>query len=106
MHPPDKAALPHNTRAIKLGLPATLTIRQWAKTVWHFNKQCAYCQGKHEVLEHYIPLELGGGTTIDNCVPACKRCNLKKNRTHPDQLDGMFPVENLARICEYLASIA
>lgn len=66
-----------------------LTLRAWATTVEHFHGLCAYC-GKRPgvVIEHVLPLALGGGTTVDNCVPACQECNGKKGSRHPDSLDG------------------
>lgn len=74
----------HLNRAREHNLPATLTIQQWYERVRDFNGLCAYCQKKpYEVLEHSTPLSKGGGTTTDNCVPACQSCNvLKAMRGH------------------------
>lgn len=73
-------------RARKAGTPATLTLGQWISTLKRYTHHCAYCQiGPYEVLEHYIPLTLGGGTTEENCVPACQSCNLKKRNEHPEK---------------------
>lgn len=73
-------------RAIEAGTPATLTIDEWIKTLEHFNYKCSYCGKDYEVLEHYIPVSKGGGTTKDNCVPACASCNNLKRSKHPDNL--------------------
>jgi hypothetical protein len=60
-------------RAQNAGLPATLTIGQWLKTLDHFQWLCAYCQAQavegYIGLDHYLPLYLEGGSTPDNCVP-------------------------------------
>jgi len=32
----------------------------------------------HEFIEHYLPVGVAG-TTVNNCVPACKRCNTMKD---------------------------
>lgn len=74
-------------RAIDAGLPATLTLEQWIATLKFYQGRCAYCRvGPYEAIEHFIPLTLGGGTTADNCVPACKTCNSSKGVRHPDSI--------------------
>jgi HNH endonuclease len=67
------------TRARKSNLVADLTMGQWIQTLKHFDYSCAYCGGRYEVLEHYLPIVRGGGTTQSNCVPACQRCNIQKD---------------------------
>jgi 5-methylcytosine-specific restriction endonuclease McrA len=104
--------LQHLRRAEKLGLPATLTMEEWEEATEHFEGMCAYCQEKPwQVLEHFIPLGLGGGTTSDNCVPACRSCNNAKGSYHPLQLPlnifpgapGLTRVDNgLERVQAYL----
>jgi 5-methylcytosine-specific restriction endonuclease McrA len=97
----------HRKRAIKAGTPATLTVREWAEAISYFNNKCGYCNKKpYQVLEHYLPLSRLGGTTADNCIPACASCNSKKGSIHPNDLGKIFPSDNLARIREYLASVA
>jgi 5-methylcytosine-specific restriction endonuclease McrA len=76
----------HCQRAEKLGLPATLTLEQWLDTLNHFNRKCAYCQGSYTVLEHFIPLNYPVGTTKQNCVPSCNKCNGIKGPYHPEAL--------------------
>lgn len=76
----------HLYRARKAGTPATLTLGQWITALKRYHYLCAYCQtNPYEVLEHYIPLSSGGGSTEENCVPACKSCNSKKRNEHPEQ---------------------
>lgn len=72
-------------RAKHADVPATLTIVEWLITLNNFHWKCAYCQtGPYEVMEHYIPVTLGGGTTAENCVPACFSCNARKAAKHPE----------------------
>ena len=68
-------------RAQKAGLPATLTIEEWDLTLDRFDRSCAYCGAPWVVLEHAQPIALGGGTTADNCLPACRVCNTRKRDT-------------------------
>lgn len=92
----------NNARARDAGLPATLTTKEWTKTLDHFNWKCAICLvGNYQVLEHFIPLALGGGTTVDNCIPACVSCNTIKADRHPTTLsDDLIP--NIMEIQHYL----
>ena len=94
-----------NKRAINLGLPGTLTLEEWIKTLEHFNWKCAYCQGKYVLLEHFIPLEFGSGTTWENCVPSCASCNALKSSHHPEILSAdTTALPSLQSIREYLES--
>jgi 5-methylcytosine-specific restriction endonuclease McrA len=66
-----KAQIQH---ARTLDAEATLTIMDWLRILEQFEWQCAYCQTKpFEIMSHIIPLP-HGGTTPQNCVPACYRC--------------------------------
>ncbi len=92
----------HRCRARKLGLVADLTLAQWNETKEHFHYTCAYCQSAGiYCLEHFIPLELGGGTTKWNCVPSCIKCNRKKNGLHP-ALVKCIPEQDIERVRGYL----
>lgn len=89
----------HLRRARQAGLPATLTMEDWYENVYHFQGKCAYCQMKpYAVLEHYISLSSGCGTTADNCVPACQSCNVRKYQ-------GSLDKSALQRVERYLATL-
>jgi len=71
-----------NQRAKQAGARHDLTIEQWLETLEYFNYRCAYCGGKYEVIEHYLPVQKAG-TTVSNCIPACLSCNaLKDAKNH------------------------
>jgi 5-methylcytosine-specific restriction endonuclease McrA len=99
-----KAVKFHNKRAEIIALPATLTLEQWQQTLKDFNNQCAYCSdGDYEVLEHFIPLIFGGGTTAHNCVPACNSCNSIKSDQHPSMMPASSVItEGLEHVKQYL----
>ena len=100
---PSSIVSAHLSRAKEAKVPATLTVKQWIATVDYFNNKCAYCQNRpFQVLEHFLPISLGGGTTQENCVPACKKCNGKKNSAHPDMFDQIFPQDKIEKIKHYL----
>jgi len=68
-------------RARSLTADATLTLVDWFIILEQFGWHCAYCQSKpFEVMSHVIPLPRGG-TTPDNCVPACYSCSTGKRKT-------------------------
>lgn len=76
-------------RAWRKKAKCNLTLRAWATTVAYYHSMCAYCGKRpYQVIEHVLPIALGGGTTVDNCVPACCECNTKKGSRHPDTLTG------------------
>jgi 5-methylcytosine-specific restriction endonuclease McrA len=54
--------------------------KDWENCKNHFNNKCAYC-GSDGVLhqEHFVPLSKGGEYTVENIIPACKRCNSSKS---------------------------
>ncbi len=100
-----KRVYQHIARAESLGRQATLTFKQWIGTLHTFGWKCAYCPDDFECIEHFLPISLKGGTSVDNCLPSCGSCNARKNDRHPDDLDRIFPAANLQRIRDYLASV-
>jgi 5-methylcytosine-specific restriction endonuclease McrA len=89
-------------RAHKRGLPATLTVVEWVQTLIDFEYRCAYCRGSFHDLEHYVPISQGGGTTVDNCVPACSSCNSSKVRPNVRSSTRRVSAESLDRVGGYL----
>lgn len=88
------------TRARKNGLADTLTIAEWIQTLIDFGRRCAYCGGPYKLMDHYIPIRLGGGTTAQNCVPACVACNFSKERDQPTRVSQ----QRLEEVGAYLAN--
>lgn len=65
-------------RARALGVAATLNVIDWFTILDRYAWKCAYCQsGPFQVMSHQIPQAVGG-TTPENCVPACHRCIFKR----------------------------
>ncbi len=69
-------------RARVNGCEATLTTAQWAAKLRSSQACCYYCHKRIGyralTLEHIVPVANGGGTTDENCVPACMDCNLSQ----------------------------
>lgn len=73
------ASAAHRRNARKKGLISDLTTQQWRIILFMYNGRCAYCGSDTEIQqEHVIPISRGGGTTMGNIVPACKKCNMSK----------------------------
>lgn len=80
----------HMSRARVRSLPATLTLEEWTRTVSDFEGLCSYCMAAPvAVLEHFIPVTRGGGTTAGNCLPSCGPCNGRKH--------GKMPADAMSR---------
>ncbi len=48
--------------------------------------RCCYCGSTKDLtIDHVIPKSLGGKTTWENVVTACKRCNTRKKNRTPEQ---------------------
>ena len=71
--------------ARKRSLLATLTPLQWEAIKAAYRHRCAYCGKKLKqfTMDHVIPLNKGGPTTMGNIVPACSSCNSKKSTNLP-----------------------
>jgi 5-methylcytosine-specific restriction protein A len=65
--------------------------RELRQSQWWKNRiakgVCHYCGAqvppKELTLDHIVPLVRGGKSTRGNCVPACKKCNSRKQSLTP-----------------------
>lgn len=86
-------------------LTPDLTTEQWMETLKHFHFMCAYCQkNPYECLEHFVPMTIGGSTTISNVVPSCLSCNVRKSGIHPSKVTRL-PTEYIERVRNYLLQL-
>jgi 5-methylcytosine-specific restriction endonuclease McrA len=66
-------------RSRKLNAGGSYTYVEWLLLVAAHSGRCAYCAAVAVVhADHRIPLARGGSNSIDNIVPACRSCNLRK----------------------------
>jgi 5-methylcytosine-specific restriction endonuclease McrA len=71
------------------------------RNVWHrWGKRCYWCgcplNDTEFTIDHVIPRAEGGGSTIDNMVPSCRKCNLRKGRMSGYEfiiMYGLMPLE-------------
>jgi 5-methylcytosine-specific restriction endonuclease McrA len=84
----------------ELKIPAVMRLIKLIRTIYRssvaFTKRnvlirdgfkCAYCGARRERLsiDHIIPRSRGGRTNFENCVAACKSCNLRKGGRTPSE---------------------
>ena len=75
-------------RAKMLEAEATLTLVDWLVILDIFDWRCAYCQAKaFQIMSHIVPLP-HGGTTPENCVPACYGCSSKCKKSARERLQA------------------
>lgn len=89
-HPEQCRAYCARRRTLKRNLPATLTIKEWQRTIIECGNMCVYCDipftdklKPHQA--HFLALTEGGGYTKENILPACWLCNSRVgNRVFKD----------------------
>jgi 5-methylcytosine-specific restriction endonuclease McrA len=79
-----------------------LTIQQWMTVINHFTKNegdvlkitCVYCgrlfPPNRIGIDHFIPMIIGGKTTLSNCVPSCYVCNTMKGALTGTEFLGLL----------------
>jgi 5-methylcytosine-specific restriction endonuclease McrA len=80
---PNRAAVRramHNRRRGRVRGYPSFTAGEWLALVASYAGRCAYCGAAAALhADHRLPLSRGGANTIDNILPACARCNLRKH---------------------------
>jgi 5-methylcytosine-specific restriction endonuclease McrA len=89
-----------NADGAEVKIPAVMRLIKLIRTIYRtsvaFTKRnvlirdhfrCAYCGASKEKLsiDHIIPKSKGGKMTFENCVAACRACNLKKGGRTPSE---------------------
>jgi len=66
-------------RSRKLGVGGAYSYVEWLLLVVEYGGRCAYCS-RVAILhaDHRTPLAHGGSNRIENILPACAPCNLRK----------------------------
>lgn len=70
-----------------MGATGTISAQEWEAKLALYDRRCAYCgkQPPRLHMEHMIPLSRGGSHSIDNVVPSCPSCNLRKGTKTPSE---------------------
>lgn len=108
-HKARQALITSRYRARKTKLPDTLTEFQVSEILDRFSNKCSVCESEYQHLDHFIPVSSGyGGTTLENIVPMCGRCNMSKGAKNPFEWAETLPTEDRERfdsLVEYLSVI-
>lgn len=97
-HPEARQLKESKRRALELNAPGICSAEQWKARVRYYGNKCFYCKlqltwKKNNIntttQEHRIPLSRHGSNWPSNLVPACLKCNLKKNRKTPAEFNLM-----------------
>ncbi len=63
------------------------TVKEWESKVKEYNSCCAYCSQSiiddEITIDHVMPLSKSGTNNIDNLVPSCLPCNVRKYNSVP-----------------------
>ena len=75
-----RRAMHERRRARLLNARGSYTYVEWLGLVATHDGRCAYC-GTRSTLDadHRVPLSRGGSNSIENILPACRSCNLRKH---------------------------
>lgn len=57
----DRRVVVHLKRAQEAGVTASLSLKAWFVTLDAFDWRCAFCGGPFEAMDHFVPIEQGGG---------------------------------------------
>lgn len=81
----DYILLKNRQREHKLNDFPKIKQKEINKLLQDHDNKCFYCKvyvkrGVNLHIDHVVPLSAGGPHIIDNLVPACKTCNLKKGK--------------------------
>ena len=85
----------HNRRRARLADAAgSFTYAEWLALTLSYRERCAYCGGGGPPqVEHRVPLSLGGTNSIDNILPACRRCNARKHTLTDEEFRARLAAE-------------
>lgn len=81
----------HNNRVnrARRGGDCYVTLEEWLEVLRRHNFRCVYCgivlTKQNRSMDHKIPLIRGGNNEIENLVPACFKCNVRKSRMTYDE---------------------
>jgi 5-methylcytosine-specific restriction endonuclease McrA len=69
----------YRRRARKYGIVPVWERLQPGDLIARWGDRCVYCpKGHFEQIDHIVPVGAGGAHVINNVVPCCRVCNLRK----------------------------
>lgn len=71
--------------ALLANLTTDFTEEVWGERLRAIGGRCHYCPERAETIDHLTPLSRGGPNLLNNMVPACKPCNMRKGKKTYDE---------------------
>ena len=76
----------------------SFTAQEWLALVGRHGDRCAYCGSQGPLhADHRIPVARGGSGLIENILPACVSCNLRKHTMTEEEFRARLAAERDAR---------
>lgn len=76
---PGRAKVNHHRSRIAWRGDDHVTVEQWNAVLEKYGGKCLRCGTTEKiVIDHVVPLSMGGLNEVHNIQPLCKSCNLKK----------------------------
>lgn len=92
--PAVRRAMHQRRRARILGAGPSFTAAEWTALVEAHRGRCGYCGNVRPLhADHRLPLERGGTSAIENILPACARCNLRKHLMTEEEFRARLAAE-------------
>lgn len=90
-------------RARKANLPTRLNLDTWMRLRTLAGNLCVYCRERPvEMLDHFLPIVLGGSTVSVNVVPCCLKCGHSKGSKHPRDWLASLPRDRANDVLAFL----
>ncbi len=94
--PSVRRAMHERRRARALGAGPSFTAVEWTALVEAYGNRCAYDGAPGPLhADHRVPLARGGTNEIQNILPACARCNLRKHLMTDEEFRARLALERL-----------
>lgn len=68
----------YKRRARKYGMKIVLDRFRRVDMINRYGNACVYCRGPFEATDHVLCVAAGGPHTLENVVPCCESCNIRK----------------------------
>lgn len=96
-HPGVMTDIKRRYKARKRGATSHHTVAEWRELVGLHCGLCFYC-GLPKKLErdHRVPLSRGGNDNIENIMPSCRMCNLRKSARTTREYLALLAAERAA----------
>lgn len=107
-HPIHSVVYTQNRRARLAGYPGKgITVAHYTEMTKEQNGRCAYCGEQAKLsLDHVWAVARGGGHEPQNCVLACRGCNIRKQHAQLDEFLRSLAVSRPGQWTATLADIA